>query len=131
MVTTAGETLVTRSAYEVCTLATPAAAGVDAGCVVALFITFWALMEAKEKTRRTRLKTRFVRETVLLYIFMSFIPKNLRFGGCIRYGFMIPISPVPFTATESAIKQPRIYADERRSAFIRVNLRPALLLEIV
>jgi hypothetical protein len=69
MVTTAGETLVTRSAYEVCKLAALAT------CAVA---AVWPLIAVKEKTTRTRLKNKFVRETALLYIFMSFIPKNLR-----------------------------------------------------
>src|SRR6185295_16560822 len=87
MVTTAGETRLTRSAYEVCTLAARATGAVAAD---------WPLIAAKEKTTRTRLKNKFVRETAPLYIFMSFIRQS-PLGGCIRYGFKIQNSPVRFT----------------------------------
>jgi hypothetical protein len=66
MVTTAGETLLTRSAYEVCKLAPLATCAAVAG---------WALIAANENTTRTRLKNKLVRETAPLLIFMSFIPK--------------------------------------------------------
>src|SRR5215217_1214578 len=57
MVTTAGETLLTRSAYEVCKLAPLATGAVAAG---------WPLIAANEKTTRTRLKNNLVRETAPL-----------------------------------------------------------------
>src|ERR1044072_1823810 len=66
MVTTAGAPRLTRSAYEFCTLAVLATGAVAAD---------WPLMAPKEKTTRTKLKNKFVRETAPLYIFMSFIPK--------------------------------------------------------
>src|SRR6185369_3796607 len=57
MVTTAGETLVTRSAYEFCKLAPLATCAVAAD---------WPLIAANEKTTRTRLKNKLVRETAPL-----------------------------------------------------------------
>jgi len=57
MVTTAGDTLLTRSAYEFCTLAALATGAVAAVC---------PLIEANEKTTRARLRNKFVRETAPL-----------------------------------------------------------------
>jgi hypothetical protein len=67
MVTTAGETLLTRSAYDVCTPATLVAAGAGADAVGArLTNLLWPLHDANANTTKNKLKKMFSRETAPL-----------------------------------------------------------------
>src|ERR1041384_1197459 len=77
IVTTAGETRLTRSAYEVWIPATATGAGCEGWEPVRLINLFCPLHEANEKTTRTKLKTMFARESAPLKFFTSFISLDL------------------------------------------------------
>src|SRR4029079_5885245 len=64
IVTTAGETFDTRSAYEVCEGATPEVAEATAGCpLTSPMIPFWARQALTDTTKNAKLKNILTRES--------------------------------------------------------------------